>query len=176
MADRRADLVRAAFTCVAERGFEGLRLRAVAVEVGIDHSTLHHYFPTKEDLVAAVVEHATRQFWDTMPAGDDARSRLHGHLATLGRMIGEQPALFTVLTELDLRAQRDPAVAALMERYVTGWRVALGDVLRLGVEQGAWSFGDDATVELVIAVVKGVRLRPDLAEAVLAQLERLITS
>jgi hypothetical protein len=63
-----------------------------------------------------------------------------------------------------------------MERYVTGWRVALGDVLRLGVEQGAWSFGDDATVELVIAVVKGVRLRPDLAEAVLAQLERLITS
>jgi AcrR family transcriptional regulator len=33
---------------------------------GIDHSTLHHYFPTKAALIAAVLEHVTSQFEGTM--------------------------------------------------------------------------------------------------------------
>jgi AcrR family transcriptional regulator len=45
------------------QGFEELRLRDVASEVGIDHSTLHHHYATKQDLVAGVVEHAAQQFW-----------------------------------------------------------------------------------------------------------------
>ena len=53
----------AAFERVAEIGFEGLRLRQVAEQVGIDHSTLHHHFATKQALVAAVAEYTTRQFW-----------------------------------------------------------------------------------------------------------------
>lgn len=54
--DRRQALVEAAFRCIAEKGFEGLRLRDVAAKVGIDHSTLHYHFPTKEDLVAGQIE------------------------------------------------------------------------------------------------------------------------
>ena len=41
--DRRQALVEAAYRRIAECGFEGLRLRDVAAEVGIDHSTIHHY-------------------------------------------------------------------------------------------------------------------------------------
>ncbi|MGH3813794.1 MAG: helix-turn-helix domain-containing protein [Pseudonocardiaceae bacterium] len=50
-------MVRAAFDVIAEKGFEGLRLREVAAQVGIDHSTLHYYFPTRQDLVAAGAVH-----------------------------------------------------------------------------------------------------------------------
>ena len=56
--DRRQALVEAAYRRIAECGFEGLRLRDVAAEVGIDHSTIHHYFPTKQALVTAVVDYA----------------------------------------------------------------------------------------------------------------------
>ena len=172
--DRRDALVRAAFQCVAERGFEGLRLRLVAADAGIDHSTLHHYFQTKEDLVAAVLDHVTRQFWGTMRPDLDPAERLHHHLATLGRMIREQPELFTVLAELDLRARRDPAVRSTIARDEAGWRAALTSLFQLGADQGAWAEGLDvaAAPELVIAVVKGVRLIPDRAEAVLAEFER----
>ena len=58
----------AAFERVAEIGFEGLRLRQVAEQVGIDHSTLHHHFATKQALIVAVAEYTTRQFWPTAPA------------------------------------------------------------------------------------------------------------
>jgi AcrR family transcriptional regulator len=172
--NRRDALVRAAFQCVAERGFEGLRLRLVAADAGIDHSTLHHYFPTKEALVAAVLNHVTRQFWETMRADLAPAERLHHHLATLGTMIREQPALFTVLAELDLRARRDPTIASTIDDDEAGWRASLTDLFRLGAAQGAWRASLDvaAAPELVIAVVKGIRLIPNRAEPVLAEFER----
>lgn len=173
---RRQALVEAGFRRIAERGFEGLRLREVAAEAGIDHSTLHHYFSTKEDLVAGVVEYATRQFWWTTPVGGSPVEKLNGHLASLGRMMVERPELFAVMGELDLRASRDAAVRSIVERHEEGWRTALADVLRQGAEEEAWAEGlsVDAGVELIIATVKGVVLVPDEAEAVLRQLVSLL--
>lgn len=175
--DRRQTLVEAAFRCIGEKGFEGLRLREVAAEVGIDHSTLHHYFPTKEDLVAAVVGYATRQFWSTMPAGGTPAEQLRYHLASLGGMVEQQPLLFTVLSELDLRARRDAAVRSIIDRHEEGWRAALNDVFHRGAEEGVWAEGLNgaAAVELIIAAVKGVSLSPGRATDVLHQLERLLS-
>jgi AcrR family transcriptional regulator len=175
--ERRQALVRAAFTCIAEKGFEGLRLRDVATEVGIDHSTLHHYFASKQDLVAGVVDYATRQFWPTLPTEGGASDRLGYHLAALGRMIREQPALFAVMAELDLRARRDPAIRAIIDRHEQGWRIVLEEVLGCAAGEGALTQHLEvaAGVELIIAAVKGVRQLPDRAEEVLAQLNRLLT-
>lgn len=153
--DRRQALIEAAFQCIAAKGFEGLRVRAVAAEVGIDHSTVHHHFPTKRDLIAAVVDYATGRL--RLP---DAS--LREHLELLGRMMREQPELFVVLRELDLRALRDPEIRAVIDHGESGWRVALGR--RAAPEHAA----------LIISVVKGLSLMPDDPQAVLGQLERLI--
>jgi AcrR family transcriptional regulator len=174
--ERRQALVRAAFGRIADKGFEGLRLREVAAEVGIDHSTLHHYFASKQDLEAGVVDYATRQFWPTMPADGGAIDRLQYHLAALGRMLREQPALFTVMAELDLRARRDPAIRSIIDRHEQGWRIVLEEVLRRAAKEGALTQNLDVAtgVELIIAAVKGVRQLPDRAEDVLAQLNGLL--
>ncbi len=163
----------AAFGRVAEVGFEGLRLRQVAEDVGIDHSTLHHHFATKQDLVLAVAEYATRQFWVLGEGPADPVRALRAHLAGLLRMLDERPELFAVTVELDLRARRDPAVAEAMARHQAGWREVLSAVLAAGNAAGAWRAPLDVavTTELVIAVVKGVRLAPETAGAVFAQLE-----
>jgi AcrR family transcriptional regulator len=168
--NRRQDLVAAAYHCVATKGFEGLRLREVAKEAGIDHSTLHHYFPTKEDLVAAVVDHATRQFWDTMPPQLSAADTVRHHLAVLAGMIRRRPELFVVLRELDLRAARDPRIGEIVTRNERGWHEALREVL-LAAAPGADAA---ATADLVIAVARGVSLHPELAPTVFKQLEHLL--
>jgi AcrR family transcriptional regulator len=175
-ANRRAALVTAAFGCIARAGFEGLRLRAVAAEVGIDHSTVHHYFATKEDLVAAVLDHVTRQFWGTMRPEAAPAQRLHEHLTMLGRMMQQQPALFTVLAELELRARRDAAVAAVLQGDEQDWRAALSGLFREGLEHGQWTprLDPEAAAEIVVAVVKGARLAPDRAADILGQFERLL--
>jgi AcrR family transcriptional regulator len=168
--DRRQALVRAAFSAIAERGFEGFRLRPIAATAGIDHSTLHHYFPTKEDLIAAVLEHVTSQLEGTMHTDLEPAARLRHHLGAIASAIAERPELFIVLDELDLRARRDASMAVNIRHDEQGWRAALAALFEEGIEQRAWSVDVDASVELVIATLKGIRLRPDTAEAVVKQL------
>lgn len=168
--------MRAAYLRVAEVGFEGLRLRQVAEDVGIDHSTLHHHLATKQELIAAVAQYATDLFRSTMPDEPDAAAALRGHLDALRALFEQRPELGTVTAELDLRARRDPAVRALLKGHETGWRTALRGLLDRGVEQGRWALTDpEATVELIISTVKGVRLTPVFAGAVFARLVALLT-
>jgi AcrR family transcriptional regulator len=160
---RREQLVEAAFRRVAEAGFEGLRLRQVAADVGIDHSTLHHHVATKQELVEAVALHVVRQFFDTSAGGG-----LRAHLETLRRMMIEKPELFTVTAELDLRARRDLAVREAMRRFETGWREALVQIMAPSVAEPG------KAAELVIATVKGVRLVPEMAGDVFGRLVELL--
>ncbi|GAA3257823.1 TetR/AcrR family transcriptional regulator [Nonomuraea helvata] len=170
--DRRQALVNAAFSAIAERGFEGFRLRPIAAAAGIDHSTLHHYFPTKADLIAAVLQHVTSQFEATMHVALEPAARLRRHLGEIAAAVVERPELFIVLDEFDLRARRDASMAATIKRDEQGWRDALVAIFEEGVEQRIWSVDLDvnASVELVIATLKGSRLRPETAEAVAKQL------
>ena len=169
--DRRAALVGEAFRVIAEHGLEGLRLRTVAAAAGIDHSTLHHYFATKQDLIIAVVQLATEPLRSTMADHGSPRERLEGHLTTLGHMIGSRPELFVVLAEIDLRARRDVGVAVAVDGVEAGWRRALTALLRDSLPTA----DPEATAELVIAAVKGVRLTPVLATSVLTTLQGLLS-
>jgi AcrR family transcriptional regulator len=169
---RRQALIRAASSAIAERGLEGFRLRPIAAAVGIDHSTLHHYFRTKEELIAAVLEHVTSQLEGTMQTDLEPAARLRHHLEAIAAAMVERPDLFIVLDELDLRARRHASMAATIRHDEQGWRAALVALFEEGIRQRTWSvdLDVDASVELVIATLKGVRLRPDTAEAVVKQL------
>ncbi|MCX5343791.1 TetR/AcrR family transcriptional regulator [Streptomyces atratus] len=62
-AERRAEILRATLEVIAERGYRGASLSAVAGRVGLSQQGLLHYFPTKEALLVAVLEE--RDQWDT---------------------------------------------------------------------------------------------------------------
>ncbi|MFI1018708.1 TetR/AcrR family transcriptional regulator [Streptomyces sp. NPDC020965] len=61
--ERRAEILRATLEVIAERGYRGASLGAVAERVGLTQQGLLHYFPTKEALLVAVLEE--RDQWDT---------------------------------------------------------------------------------------------------------------
>src|SRR5687767_5061248 len=53
---RREDIIAAARAVYAEAGYHGSSLREIAKRAGITHAGLLYYFPTKEALLAAVLE------------------------------------------------------------------------------------------------------------------------
>ena len=172
---RREALVLGAYNAIAQKGFEGLRLREVADSAGIDHSTLHHYFPTKQDLITAVLDYATDQFRPRPVSGGPAFTSLWDHLEFLGSMIAEHPDLHLVLREFDLRSFRDKAIRSVIADRESGWRERLGVRIKEAAEQGLWpSAVDPATgAELIIALVKGASLKPEVGPAVLSLLRQL---
>lgn len=52
---RPADIVRAALDVFSEKGFAGARMEEIAARAGVSKGAPYLYFPTKEDLFAAVV-------------------------------------------------------------------------------------------------------------------------
>ncbi|RYB93601.1 TetR/AcrR family transcriptional regulator [Nocardioides oleivorans] len=54
--DTRAEVLTAARTSFAEKGFRGTTIRAVAASAGVDPALVHHYFGSKDDLFVAALE------------------------------------------------------------------------------------------------------------------------
>lgn len=53
--DTRAEILAAALSLFAERGYAGTSIRAVAAGAGVDPALVHHYFGTKEGLFRATL-------------------------------------------------------------------------------------------------------------------------
>jgi len=55
--ERPRELIDAALSVFAERGYHNTRLDDVAEAAGVTKGTIYHYFDTKEDLLLNVIEH-----------------------------------------------------------------------------------------------------------------------
>lgn len=53
---RREQIIEAAITLFAQRGFDGTSTKQIANSIGITEGLIFHYFPTKADLLNAVLE------------------------------------------------------------------------------------------------------------------------
>src|SRR5262245_8068142 len=59
---KREQILQAARTLFLERGFSGTSTDALAAMAGVSKETLYIYFPSKEALLAAVLEHLIADF------------------------------------------------------------------------------------------------------------------
>jgi AcrR family transcriptional regulator len=180
--ERRQALVRAAYTRIAERGFEGLRTREVAADVGVNIATLHYYFPTKEALIRGVVGLSMQRFRSTLSAEGTPAEQLRRHLRGVRRLLAQEPELFAVMGELALRSARDPAIAAIFGDTSDVWHEQLRALIVSGTEAGCLAAGLDAdeVAALMVAAVKGACMvpvatsPPRRVDQAFAQLERYL--
>jgi AcrR family transcriptional regulator len=187
---RRLDLLEAAYAVIAEKGLEGLRTRDVAARAGVNISTLHYYFATKDALLVALVDHVREKFRARPPArrggaagapGVDAS--LRGHLESAFRTFRSTPHLSTVLQELVSRARRDAATRGAFRALHLEWNAMVEEVLRAGVCAGALRADLDpqAGARVATSFIMGAMMQLDLNpkafdfEAVARELERWAT-
>src|SRR6516165_9436053 len=140
---RRLSLIQAAYEVIAELGFEGLRTRTVADRVRVNIATLHYYFPTKEALIGGLADYLCFQFQNVhAPAlaegPSQALNRLHQEFADARYYRLERLDMLTVMQELALRAQRDPATRSIIAPLMYHWRTALEQVIEDGIREGVF--------------------------------------
>src|SRR5258708_21538483 len=104
-AERRRAIIDAAYQTLAEKGFEGLRMREIAERAGMNHATLHYYFAGKEALIEGVLDFIVQELSiGRDPAAEtgamDARQQLSAHFGQILDQIREKPEMFIVLTEI----------------------------------------------------------------------------
>jgi len=183
---RRRELVLAAYHLIAESGLEELRTRDIAAKVGINISTLHYYFETKEDLIAAVVDHMTELFRTVrapLPASATPLEELRHAFVTQAYRRRVEPSLELVVQEMMMRARRDEKVRARLEQMLLGWNGYVEALIARGIHSG--DFASDLDPKIAAAIVtafamgsnvqRGVRPSTFPEEAAYGRLVSLLT-
>ena len=175
---RRQELVLAAYREIAEHGFEGLRTREVAAEVGVNIATLHYYFPTKESLIQAVLDHAMGRFRTTLAPHGSPSDQLRNYLRAVRKLLLDEPELGAVMAELALRSVRDRSTGRIMNAMYDTWHVTVRGLLHRAVKEGNLKpeMDNDAVAALIVATLTSMTL-PVMGDAsrgdqALRQLER----
>ena len=137
---RPSEIVTAALTLFADRGFAATKLEDVARAAGISKGTVYLYFPTKEDLFRAVVRQEllpnladVEAMLDRHqgPTGDLLRMMANRMLQVMDSEVGSIPKL--VLSE----AGNFPEIARFYAEEVVGRGIRLfGRILHRGAERG----------------------------------------
>jgi AcrR family transcriptional regulator len=175
----RERLLQAAIGLIRRHGLAGLTQPRVAKAAGISQSHLTYYFPTRRDLLAAVLD---RTASDQLAGVEQAMRAAAGSPRKLAAAMGaafEKAENSRVLISFALAASEDAEARAIFERLTRGIR---GEVAAAAERIG---IGDDAkTVALVHALGVGLSvlnlalggspLRPKPAEG-MAMLFRLLS-
>ncbi|MEV6557290.1 TetR/AcrR family transcriptional regulator [Nocardia sp. NPDC051756] len=157
-AERRVAILAAAREVIAERGYRGVSLGAVAERVGITQPGLLHYFPSKEHLLVAVLEDRDR--WDTAAflAGGSDSWRL-SHLEQLVEYNATRPGVVQTFAALagESVTGGHPAREYFVERYAQA-RGRLAELLRAEFgERLAGGRTPEQVAPLLIAVLDGLQ-------------------
>lgn len=150
---RRAEIVRAALEVIAERGYRGASLAAVAERVGLTQQGLLHHFPTKDALLVAVLEE--RDKWDAVPGGGwrvdlltslvEYNAMRPGIIQTFSALLGE-----SVTEGHPAREYFTDRYARVRESMAVALRAEYGDRLPNGLTP-------ERTAPLLVAVMDGLQ-------------------
>ncbi|MFJ5550546.1 TetR/AcrR family transcriptional regulator [Streptomyces sp. NPDC093225] len=115
--ERRGEILHAAVEVIAERGYRGASLGAVAERVGLTQQGVLHYFPTKEALLVAVLEERDR--WDTGGGTRSAGAWRLDLLASLVDYNAMRPGIVQTFSALlgESVTEDHPAREFFTERY-----------------------------------------------------------
>jgi AcrR family transcriptional regulator len=183
---RRDDIITAAASLYGEVGYHGASLREIAKRVGITHAGLLYYFPTKEALLAAVLERRD--------AEDSERERLHAapgldmmrRFLTLAEHNVRHPGIVELYSRL--AAEAIAADHPAHDYFVRHYRKARGDVresFAIMAERGELREGVDPGLAALtfIALMDGLQVQwltmpeaVDLVASVRFYLSSLLTT
>ena len=163
---RRGQLVAAARAVLEREGLAGATLRAVAAEAGMGLSTMHYIFPSKEQLLRAVLEDVIEQITAAFgaSAGDTADLETAMRQSTLqvwSKLVEADTGQQVMQYELTTWALRTPGMADLAHRQYELYT----DVITANWTQAAARAGVTLTVpaaqlaRLFLAAIDGLILQ-----------------
>ena len=93
-------LVAAALRAFAERGYEATSLDQIAVDCDVRKQTLLYHFPSKEALLAAVIDHTVDELAERLRAAGEGRAdRRRALVDAIFRIGAERPELLELVRE-----------------------------------------------------------------------------
>jgi len=166
-AEKRGEILLAAWRCLAKTGFRGTSTADICKEAGISPGHLYHYFDSKEAIVTALtargLEGAEAGFTEMMKSSN----ALAAMISELDRhktrhktdKHGDYRTISLVVLEMLVEAGRNPAIAKIIRANTRKIKSLLVEFLKTGQERGQIDPKLDADVAatLLLSVMDGMK-------------------
>lgn len=167
--ERRDEILRATLRVIIRKGFAAVTTRDVTAEVGVTHGLLHHYFPSRDELVAAAFELAATEdlahLQEEVAGGTDPVDRLRRYLRYYGPT-GDDPMMM-VWVDAWGETSRNPVLARTTRRQNRSWQRTLRDIVAAGVDAGQMQADDPEEMAWVIlGLLDGLAIQRTVARSV----------
>jgi TetR/AcrR family transcriptional repressor of nem operon len=146
------------------RGYNGFSYKDISQKLGIKNASIHHYYPKKEDLVAALLEESrknlSKSIAQMVESKWSAREQLQYYFDYAlqefdeGKSICPPGSVIIDFKDLPEKVKRQDM---LLLDDIIEW---LTNVLRTGLEQREFEFSDpvESHAEMVVETLMGARL------------------
>jgi AcrR family transcriptional regulator len=150
---QRNEILQSAAALFAQKGFGATKLHEVAGAVGLSRTAFYYYFPSKDDLLAALVEDSTftlqRRLTDAAQRTDIAPPEmLRTVVSDYGGWILNHPTEFRFVSRTE--NELPPALAANHNRAKRQLLDSFIGVVRQGIDQGYFKVSDARIAALSI--------------------------
>ncbi|MCS5496518.1 TetR family transcriptional regulator C-terminal domain-containing protein [Cnuibacter physcomitrellae] len=162
--ERRARLVRAAFTVIAERGIAGATTRAITAEAGMALASFHYAFASRDELlttlIADAVESETSALEVTTRDHASLEDVLVAGLSAYLDGLKADPHRERAMLELTQHAVRDPDTRALAVRQYERYRMLARRSLEAAADRtgSEWLVPVDELAAQLVALTDGLTL------------------
>jgi len=164
---RREQMLRAALSVIAERGYPETRITDVAGRAGASPALVIYYFKTRDQLLTEAIRYSEDSWYAEGTRRIAAIPGAGGRLAELVAMTclpeAHAGARDSWLLWLDLWAQsaRHPEVAAVRQKFDERWRATIRALVLAGQETGEFRAEVDAAgfAVLVSALLDGLAVQ-----------------
>lgn len=175
---RRNEILETTCLVVIDRGFAATRIADVAQRLDVSSGLIHYHFESKDQLLAEAFEYAA--------ASDLAR--LDAELAMPGTSLEKLDRMFRLYTPLDGEAEpgwllwidgwgeaiRNAALKKISQDLDLRWQERLEDVIRDGIEAGAFRCADPhGTAWRLAALLDGLGVQVSVHEGLISNGELL---
>jgi AcrR family transcriptional regulator len=168
--EARGRILEAACELIAEDGIDDVRIARVAMRAGASTALVHHYFSTREELLAQALLHSFELAGDERFGDEPADERTATR--ALARMIeeclpasGSRERDWVLWVELWLRAVRDPSLRPVATQLYERYRSWLASGVQAGVDSGEFRPCDpDVVADHAMALLDGFGIRAMLGD------------
>ncbi|HEY8000384.1 MAG TPA: TetR/AcrR family transcriptional regulator [Solirubrobacterales bacterium] len=163
--DARERILEAACDLIASDGIDDVRIARVATRARASTALVHHYFSTREELLAEALVHsfetAGQDRFADAPEGEDATHGLARAIEACLPLAGAQERDWTLWVELWLRAVRDPSMRPLAADLYRRYRAWFAAAIEAGVASGEFTTDRNPAelADLAVALVDGLGVR-----------------
>lgn len=159
-ARRREQILTGARRCFQRRGFHASTTAEISAEAGVGVANLYQYFPTKDDLVKALIEDDLAKDLDCVALVDRASS-LHEGLDYVTQLIANDPTQKeTTRLQLEILAEaaRNKEIASVVEARNRRLMTAMSKLLERRQREGEVRADADPVMvaSLILALYDGL--------------------